>query len=358
MSGVIISGIQQIGIGVTNVREAWKWYREHFGMDVRVFEEEAQANLMLDYTGGVPRSRHAAMTINLQGGGGFEIWQYTDRIPEPPPFELHLGDLGIFAVKIKSKDVLATFERFKSHNLDLIGGIMHDPIGDDYFFVRDPYGNLFQVVEGNSWFRNEKKLTGAAYGVIVGTSNMELAKKFYATILGYDEVIYDKTEVFNDFSSIKGGNEKVRRVLLYHSKKRLGAFSRLFGTSYIELIESTERQPRKIFQGRLWGDLGFIHLCYDIKGMRNLKALCQNEGFPFTVDSEEDHDDNVFDMGEASGHFAYVEDPDGTLIEFVETVKLPLLKKLGISMDLSKRNPEKALPNWLLKALRFNKVKE
>jgi len=34
-------------------------------------------------------------------------------------------------------------------------------------------------------------------------------------------------------------------------------------------------------------------------------------------------------MGEASGHFAYVEDPDGTLIEFVETHKIPIIKKLG-----------------------------
>ena len=27
MKGYILSGIQQMGIGVTNVEEAWKWYR-------------------------------------------------------------------------------------------------------------------------------------------------------------------------------------------------------------------------------------------------------------------------------------------------------------------------------------------
>lgn len=358
MGGVIISGIQQVGIGVSNLKEAWKWYKENFGMDVRVFEEKAQAGLMKSYTGGKARNRHAALTLNLQGGGGFEIWQYTDRTPEAPEFDITLGDLGIFAVKIKTKNVESTYEHFKLKNLDLLDEVQHDPRGEKYFFVKDPYGNLFQVVNGDSWFRKEKKLTGAAYGVMIGTSNMELAKRFYSNILGYDQVVYDKTDVFNDFASIDGGDQEVRRVLLYHSKNRLGAFSRMFGTSYIELIEAANRKPRKIFQGRLWGDLGFIHLCYDIRGMHEMKKLCEQDGFPFTVDSETDHDSSVFDMGEASGHFAYVEDPDGTLIEFVETHKIPIIKKLGWYLKLNKRRPEKALPNWMLKALRFNRFKD
>ena len=55
-----ITGIQQIGIGVKNLIEAWKWYKKVFGMDIRVFEDDAVAELMLPYTGGEPRKRHAA----------------------------------------------------------------------------------------------------------------------------------------------------------------------------------------------------------------------------------------------------------------------------------------------------------
>ena len=60
---------------------------------------------------------------------------------------------------------------------------------------------------------------------------------------------------------------------------------------------------------------------------------------------------------EAAGHFAYIEDPDGALIEFVETHKVPILKKLGWYLDLRKRDPKKSLPDWILKTLRFSKVK-
>lgn len=66
---------------------------------------------------------------------------------------------------------------------------------------------------------------------------------------------------------------------------------------------------------------------------------------------------DTFDMGEAAGHFAYIEDPDGTLIEFVETHKIPIIKKLGLYLNLRKRNPHKPLPDYILKALKYSKVK-
>ncbi len=113
MKEKIISGIQQIGIGVPNMKEAWKWYKEKFGFDVRVFEEAAIANYMLPYTGGQPQKRHAALALNLQGGGGFEIWQYVDRTPLAPAFQIQLGDLGIFAGKIKCHDAALTHDFLK-----------------------------------------------------------------------------------------------------------------------------------------------------------------------------------------------------------------------------------------------------
>ena len=69
----IIYGIQQVGIGVSNLSEAWKWYKEHLGFDIRIFEDNTVAELMLPYTGGQPQQRHAALALNMQGGGD---WKY------------------------------------------------------------------------------------------------------------------------------------------------------------------------------------------------------------------------------------------------------------------------------------------
>lgn len=352
MTKPIISGIQQVGVGIPNVYEAWKWYRQAFGMDIPIFDEAATAALMLPYTGGEPRDRHAVLAINANGGGGFEIWQYVSRVPQAPDFQIQLGDLGIFAAKIKSKNVAQTYREHQAKGYTL-SPLYDGSNGEKTFWVTDPYGNHFQVVPSDNWFRNAHASTGGPYGAIIGVTDMQRAKQFYADILGYDTVIFEGKGKFNDFAHLPSGEGNFHRVILKHSKPRAGAFSRLLGESTIELVSALDRTPRKIFENRFWGDLGFIHLCFDIVGMAEMKALCESKGHPFTVDSA-----NSFDMGEAAGHFTYIEDPDGALIEFVETHKIPIMKKLGWYLNLKNRPAEKPLPNLLIRALGLNRVKD
>ena len=54
---------------------------------------------------------------------------------------------------------------------------------------------------------------------------------------------------------------------------------------------------------------------------------------------------------------SHIADPDGILIEFVETHKIPLLKKIGWYLNLKNRDPYKPLPDWILKTLKFSRVK-
>ncbi len=357
MEDIIISGIQQIGVGVKNVKEAWGWYKKYFGIDVRILEESAPAEYMLPYTGGKPRNRHAALAITLQGGGGFEIWNHTDFEPKNAEFEVQLGDLGLFSAKIKCKDPQKAFDWLKGEKQNILGEIT-EVEGIKHFFLKDPYGNIFELVPSSDWYREEDKMTGGGYGAIIGCSDINKSKDFYATILGYDTVVYDKTGVFEDFSVLPGGDKEFRRMLLRHSKPRQGALSELFGESEIELVQVLNRKPKKIFENRFWGELGFIHLCFDINGMDAMREKCKDFGSLFTVDTGAIFKDSSFDMGDAAGLFAYIEDPDGALIEFVETHKIPVLKKLGFSLNLQKRNPAEPLPKWIVKALRFLKAKD
>jgi len=352
--GKVISGIQQIGIGVRDAQEASAWYRRHFGMDIKVFEDSATASLMTRYTGGNEHQRTAILSLNMKGGGGFEIWQFTSRDPQPAPFNVKLGDLGINAAKIKCADVEATYRIFKEKGLDLVTPLEKNPVGEYNFLMRDPYGNLFHVVPGHEWFNtNTGYKTGGICGAVIGSTNIDESRRLYSDVLGYDEVIFEECGTFADFKGAGGSEHQFRRVLLRHSEDRKGGFSNLFGPTEIELIQVLNREPNKLYKNRYWGDLGFIHLCFDVQGMDALGRDLSEQDFPFTVDSADS-----FDMGEAAGRFTYVEDPDGTLIEFVETHKVPIIKKIGWYIDMTKRDPEKSLPNWMIKALRFSRVKD
>lgn len=352
----IICGIQQMGIGVPNVEESWKWYRKFFGVNVKVFEEAADAPLMTRYTGGVVHSRTATLALSMEGGGGFEIWQFTSRPTEKATFSVQLGDHGLYACKIKSRDVKASFDYFVKNGAKICGELFKNPAGKLTFYAEDPNGNIFQIVEGRGYFSktNHPSHCGGVAGSIIGVSDIDKALPLYKDILGYSVIEYDVIGNFEDFSKLPAGDKKFRRVLLSHPENRKGPFARLLGPTEIELVESLDRtDTRKIFENRFWGDWGFIHLCFDIQGMDLLQKECESKGFPFTVDSSD-----TFDMGEAGGRFSYIEDPDGTWIEFVETHKVPIMKKWGWYINLKNKKPGKHLPNWMLKIMGMNKVKD
>ena len=350
----LISGIQQVGVGCTKLEDQWKWIIDMFGADVRVLEDDTVAERMLRYTGGVPQKRHAAIAMNLQGGGGFEIWQYSERKPVPCPFEVEAGDLGIFAAKIKSRDPEALrLELLKKY--DKIGPLSSLPDGTPCFLGRDPWGNYFQVVRDAYVCIDEGTLTGGVVGALVGSTDIDRILPLYRDVLGYDKVVYDQTGKFEDIAFMPGSDGRFRRVLLTTTEPRKGALARLYGGSSVELVQALDRSPRKLFEGRYWGDPGFIQLCFDVSGMRELEKACKAAGFPFTIDSCPNGE--RFDMGESSGHFTYIEDPDGTLIEFVETQKLTILRRPHIYIDMMKRNPLKPFPKLFYRLMGVMRVK-
>lgn len=345
----LITGIQQVGIGVEDIETSWKNYRSAFGTDVPVFDDIAEATLMTRYTGNKVQSRRAVLALNMNGGGGFEIWQFKSREPQPCKFPSRLGDLGINAVKIKCRDVLQTSKRISSGKKLAVNPPKKSPCGNLSGFVTDRSSNRFQLVKGFSWFRNNHSDSGGVCGAIIGVSDIDSALPLYTQALGFEQTVFDKTGVFEDLNS----TNSFRRVLLRKPQKDEGAFSRLFGHIEIELIQVLDRQPNKIYENRFWGDPGFIHICFDVTDMDQLKLECEKLGYHFTVDSS-----STFDMGEAAGRFSYIEDPDGTLIEFVQAHKLPVMKKLGWYINLKKRKHQKPLPDWLLHLMSLNRVRD
>ena len=344
MAQEYLSGIQQIGIGVKNAEVCLRKYAALFGMDTLVFNDVSEATLMTQYTGGKIYKRQALLSLNMQGGGGFELWQFQNRKPVEAAQRPQYGDIGIYAAKLKCADVEKAFHAFSTVKELAVSAMQQDAKGNPHFYVGDEYNNQFNIVSGNHWFQQNGKTVGGVTGAVIGVSNMERSLAFYQWLLNVSDVVYDVV--------IRESNQQYRKVLLQKHPTGKGAFGKLLGSVEIELVQCLNRQPVKIYANRYWGDCGFIHLCFDVFDMCGLKKASQEKGYAFTVDSM-----NSFDMEAASGRFCYMEDPDGTLIELVETHKVPIFKKWGLYLNLKKRDLKKPLPDWMIKLLALSKVK-
>lgn len=348
-----INGIQHIGIAVNDMDASLRFYRKYLGLNIPFFDSVAAAPLMDVYTNNSTITKRASMVVNLQGGCAMEVIRPTSFEPSSAPFEIQPGDLGIFAAQFKTQDLQKSFEFCQQDPPPFCSPITIRPDGSQTFMIKDLDGNVFQYVEDKSQYIDHGHHSGGAVGCSIGVSSIEEAKKLYSDVLGFDSVVYDQTGDFEDFRAVWPEGATVRRVLLAQSNQPGGGFAKVTGRGYIELVQSMDRTPNRIFDNRIWADNGFVHLGFDVKGMQKLGDDLAKQGFGFTCDSND-----ALDMGNTKVHCTYIEDKDGTWLEMIEVYKVPIIEKWGIYLNVEKRDPLKPLPDYMLKALKFSRIKD
>ncbi len=242
-----ITGIQQAGIGVQDASEAKYLYRDLFGMNVLLFDDVADASLMQKYTGNEIHKRRAILSLNMQGGGGFELWQFTSRKPTQYCKEPAMGDIGIFGIKLKSNDIKKSYAALTNNRQVNVSPLFISPDNVNHFWVKDAYGNNFNIVESQHSFKKTKSICGGVIGATIGVTDMNKSVKFYADVLGIDNVVYDNIGPIADEPDQNNPDTIYRRVLLTKAAANHGAFSRLLGDVQIELWKQLIRLRQKFF---------------------------------------------------------------------------------------------------------------
>ncbi len=348
-----INGLQHIGVAVSEMDKSLPFYRKFFGLNIPFFDSVADAPLMRVYCNGETITKRASMVVNLQGGCAIEVISPTSFKPKKASFKIGVGDLGISATQVKCVDIKASYEFCKKNNPPFQSELKKDPIGRYTFYIHDLDGNIWQYLQGDSWYTRDGHHSGGVIGCSTGVSDIDKAFKLYKEVLGFDEVVYDQTGVFEDWGELLHGKGKFRRVLLSQSAQPGGGFAKVTGKTYIELIQALDRTPEFIFKDRIWGDTGFAHIGFDVKGMNALGNDLKAAGYGFTCDSND-----ALSMGKTKVHCTYIHDDDRTLIEMIEVYKVPIIEKWGVFLNVEKRDPLKPLPDFMLKALRFSRIKD
>jgi catechol 2,3-dioxygenase-like lactoylglutathione lyase family enzyme len=345
--------MQHIGVAVQDMDASLKYFRKIFGMNIPFFDSVQAAPLMDCYTHEKTITKRASMIMNLQGGCAMEVIRPTTFEPRKADFQIKIGDLHIFQVHMKARNVKHMHEHCKNNGALNVSEIQLNPAQQNVFDLTDLDGNFFRVEPTTECYREMGHPSNGVAGCSIGVTNMEDALNLYSNLLGYNEVVFDRTGTFNDWGHLPGGKEQYRRVRLKQSAPTGGGFARVMGETFIELVQALDRVPARTFKGRIWGDSGFVHLGLDVKGMKKLGENLGAQGFPFRCDSND-----ALSMGQTKVHCTYIDDKDGTLIELIEVYKVPIVEKWGIFLNVEKRDPLKPLPNFMLNALRFSRIKD
>jgi catechol 2,3-dioxygenase-like lactoylglutathione lyase family enzyme len=308
-----IQGMQHIGVATSDMDKSLRFFRQLFGMDIPFFDSVQAAPLMDSHTRGETITKRASMVMNLQGGCAFEVLRADSFEPVPADWEIAPGDLGITTVQMKTRDI----QKMHAHALKIAGDscdarLSETPWGAPTFYLKDPDGNRFQVLEADDWFENNGHPSGGVLGCTIGVSDIDAAMKLYADVLGFDQVLHDSTGVQSDWDGMPHSEQPYRRVRLTQSAPGAGGFGKLTGRTYIELVQAMERKGPFIFKDRIWCDIGFAHLGFDVRGMAALGDALDKKGFGFRCDTAD-----AIGMGETKVHCTYIDDPDECWLEMI-----------------------------------------
>ncbi len=352
----MITALQHVGFGVADRERSWAFYRR-LGFDVPMSLNQSYASRMEPIVGG-DYERKVVIAANLMGGAALELYEYISTDPMPFPADCRWGDPGVSATALKVPNLKKALNLFKDSPRTIIAGPMPWAAKPDWkaALIRDPDDLLIYLIEipgmDYSLRRDGKCVGGAVFATIV-VSEMERSLRFYRDVLDYNEAVYDWKGADPMLSAIPGGDRVQRRVLLRDPRPSTSFFSFYLDRGMIELVETEGRKGAHIYHGRRWGDIGQMEICFDVHDIQGtFDELVRRGAEPLLEPNSED-----FEMGHgATALFAYLADPDGTMIELAEPTRLNLVKKIGF--NLQKRKPGKPLPRWLMKLVRFNRYKD
>jgi catechol 2,3-dioxygenase-like lactoylglutathione lyase family enzyme len=152
---------------------------------------------------------------------------------------------------------------------------------------------------------------GISY-VGIGVSNMERSLEFYRHMLGFKEVVFDYTGVLPGIERVTAESETRARVVMLKSEH-----TGPLGLGMIELVclsHPRKADPCPIGLNRIFGDIAILETCINTSlSMEKISARLSEKRIKFLLGPGT----GSFPPYDAVANYAYIKDPDGGLIEFI-----------------------------------------
>lgn len=320
----MINGIQHIGIGVKSRDESFYFYNNALGFSVPLSRHTGNCYGMIPVIE-KDETRNVTISMNPYGGGLVEIFQYTSKIPLPVPDEIDFSYSGFLFYGLKVRNIARSLKIIENFGGKIITHSTSFTPMKNYSWktglFRDPdgiHGMMLEYPDSNTGYGNGSPRIGGIEYVSIGVSNLDRSIDFYSNILGYNDIVYQCEGSYPEWECIFGKGRKLKRALLKRGAKPQGIFRHFLKGGMIELIEVESNRGKHNFVGRKWGDIGFMELCFDVSDISSTLDMVTKKGAQIIVPPY------IQDMGmNTKATFAYIKDPDGSMLEFADIESLP-----------------------------------
>jgi catechol 2,3-dioxygenase-like lactoylglutathione lyase family enzyme len=314
-----------VGLGVKDSDRSFTFYREALGFTVPISKHTGNCSGVIPIIG-KDENRKVIIPLNPYGGALVEIFQYTTKIPAPIPPDTDFSYNGFLFYGLKVKNIERSLDIISRHGGELVTRSKDfTPMKDHKWRTasfRDPdgiHGILIEHPGSTIGFGNGRPRIGGIEYVAIGVSNLRRSIQFYSKILGYEEVLYSYEGSSPEWEVMIGKGKKTKRALLKRKTKPQGLFRHFLRGGMIELIEMEDNRGKNNFDGRKWGDIGIMELCFDVNDIDSTLEAVTKKGARIIVPPYRQN----MGMG-THAIFAYITDPDGSKLELADISSLPV----------------------------------
>lgn len=313
----MINAFQYVGMGVWNAEETYAFYKRLFGFKLKL-NDITTSSKELEPVVGTRETMRMMMALNLKGGAVLEFVEHKSSPIRPFPEDASYGHYGILEIGFGVRGIERVVEDFKARGVRFLTPICELDMGDGrhwrYAYLADPDGLRVQLVEdiqAGEPAARKPEVQGVIH-VGIGVSNLKRSKAFYETALGFDRLVYACEGHMPEMDPLTGNPLEMKLAILERSAPVTGPVT-LLPAGTVKLFEVPRHQGMHIYKGRRWGDIGCMEFCMDVSDLKATVAEVQAKGAEVYLPPVD------IDGGFGSkGKIAYILDPDGTMVEFLE----------------------------------------
>ncbi|MCX7710981.1 MAG: VOC family protein [Clostridia bacterium] len=312
----MITTINHIGIGVRNIKKMKELFRKELGFKLALNDNQYNVWELEPIFNRKPKMR-IVNCMNPYSGPTIEFFQHIDTTPAERTAAPEWSDVGILELGIEVGDIEGFCNRLTANGAMMLSSIydLYTTGGERWkcTYYRNKEGILMQLVDKHRWRGKAKALGISHVGIGVGDLKQQLF--FYKEMLGFDRVIAEEKDLDVTLSDVMTVDGRISTVWL--GRSRCASVMSSFDGGVVKLICSESKKHRRVFENRRFGDVGISEIGMEVDCMRSSFGGLKEGGVKVLVEPTE------FDLGLGPrGTLAYIEDPEGNVIELVELKSL------------------------------------